>query len=146
MLITTKNFKFYTHKHRPPKDSEKLEDYQRVKTWKSDLHSDVSHLFFSCAVWPTPRVDPNCKALSNDSFTSRQTLFFWLGESEIWTPSGQFGENLRDEKVKKRDPLILLINKYHRNSWAKHAWKSQMRIQKALVAEQRFEPSVQVSF
>lgn len=28
-----------------PEEQEKLADYERVKPWKSDLHSDVSHLF-----------------------------------------------------------------------------------------------------
>lgn len=36
----------FRHTDQPPEVSEKLADHGRVKTWKSDLHSDVSHLLF----------------------------------------------------------------------------------------------------
>lgn len=102
--------------------------------------------FLPCAVWPTPRVDPKCKAVSNGSYTSRWNLFFWQSESEIRIPAGQRVWEYQRWKRETKDPLILLINQYHRNSWAMHAWQSQMRVTKTLAAEQRFAPSVQASF
>lgn len=35
-----------------PEEQEKLADYERVKPWKSDPHSDVSHLFLLLLFFP----------------------------------------------------------------------------------------------